>query len=75
MIQLFGHPFSSYIWKALMPLHENDIPFEFRGLSPDHPDDGAEFARRWPVAKFPLLVDGDRPAKGSTRFTPGSMSG
>lgn len=59
VIQLFGHPFSSYTWKALIALYENDTPFDFRKLGPDHPDNGAEFARRWPVAKFPLLVDGD----------------
>ncbi len=58
-LQLFGHPFSSYTMKALVALYENQTPFEFRMLGPDHPDNGAELARRWPVAKFPLLVDGD----------------
>ncbi len=57
--RLFGHPFSSYTMKALVALYENATPFEFRMLGPDHPDNGAELARRWPVAKFPLLVDGD----------------
>ena len=66
MIELFGHPFSSYTWKALIPLYENDTPFEFRELDPDHPDNGAEFARRWPVAKFPLLVDGDEQVMEAT---------
>lgn len=59
MIELYGHPFSSYTWKALIAFYENGTPFRFRALGPDHPDDGAEFARRWPVAKFPLLVEGD----------------
>lgn len=59
MLALYGHPFSSYTWKALIPLYENDTPFEFRMLDPDHPENGAEFARRWPVGKFPLLADGD----------------
>jgi glutathione S-transferase len=59
-MQLFGHPFSSYTWKALIALYENGTPFELRILDPDHPDNGAELARRWPLAKFPLLVDGDR---------------
>jgi len=66
VIELFGHPFSSYTWKALIPLYENDTPFEFRELDPDHPDNGAEFARRWPVAKFPLLVDGDEQVMEAT---------
>jgi glutathione S-transferase len=30
VIQLFGHPFSSYTWKAEIALYENDTPFEFR---------------------------------------------
>jgi glutathione S-transferase len=57
-LQLFGHPFSSYMMKALIALYENETPFDFRILDPDHPENGAELARRWPVAKFPLLVDG-----------------
>lgn len=58
-LSVFGHPFSSYTMKALVALYENGTPFEFRMLGPDQPDNGAELARRWPIAKFPLLVDGD----------------
>jgi len=58
-LELFGHPFSSYTMKALVALYENATPFEFRMLGPDHPDNGAELARRWPIAKFPLLIDGE----------------
>jgi glutathione S-transferase len=57
-LQLFGHHFSSYTMKALIALYENGTPFDFRILYPDHPENGAELARRWPVARFPLLVDG-----------------
>ncbi len=57
-LQLFGHPFSSYTMKALIALYENETPFDFRILDPDHPENGEELARRWPVARFPLLVDG-----------------
>jgi glutathione S-transferase len=57
-LQLFGHPFSSYTMKALIALYENETPFDFRMLDPDHPANGEELARRWPIAKFPLLVDG-----------------
>ncbi len=56
-LQLFGHPFSSYTMKALIALYENGTPFDFRMLDPDHPENAAELARRWPIAKFPLLVD------------------
>jgi glutathione S-transferase len=57
-LELFGHPFSSYTMKALIALYENGTPFDFRILDPEHPENAAELARRWPIAKFPLLVDG-----------------
>jgi glutathione S-transferase len=58
-LQLFGHPFSSYTMKALIALYENETPFDFRILGPDQPNNAAELARRWPVARFPMLVDGE----------------
>jgi len=39
-LQLFGHPFSSYTMKALIALYENETPFDFRILDPDHPESG-----------------------------------
>lgn len=65
-MQFYGHPFSSYTQKALIALYENHTPFEFLTLSPDHPDVYAEFARRWPIRKFPLLVDGERQVMEAT---------
>lgn len=59
-LHLFGHPFSSYTWKALIPLYENATPFDFRDVDPREPGNFAELAERWSLAKFPLLVDGDR---------------
>lgn len=59
-LALYGHPFSSYTQKVLIALYENDTPFEFRCIGPDTPGHAAEWLRRWPLAKFPLLVDGDR---------------
>jgi glutathione S-transferase len=59
-LALYGHPFSSYTQKALIALYENDTPFEFRDIGPDTPEHTAEWLRRWPLAKFPLLVDGER---------------
>lgn len=58
-LAFYGHPFSSYTQKVLIALYENDIAFEFRCLSPDTPEHAAEWLRRWPVGKFPLLLDGD----------------
>lgn len=58
-LQLFAHPFSSYCWKVLIALYENGTPFTYRMLGPEHPENGAELARRWPPGKFPLLLDGE----------------
>lgn len=57
---LYGHPFSSYTQKVLVALYENDTLFDFRSLGPDAPEHSAEWLRRWPLRKFPLLVDGER---------------
>lgn len=60
-LALYGHPFSSYTQKLLIALYENNTPFEFRCLAPDQPAHLAEWMRRWPLRKFPLLVvDDDR---------------
>ncbi len=61
MLALYGHPFSSYTQKVLTALHENGTPYELRNLDPGAPGDhAAEWRRRWPLAQFPLLVDGSR---------------
>ncbi|HMO75345.1 MAG TPA: glutathione S-transferase family protein [Sphingopyxis sp.] len=52
----YGHPFSSYTWKALIALHEKDIAFDYRTLGPDHPQHGEELRAHWPVGQFPLIV-------------------
>jgi glutathione S-transferase len=57
---LYGHPFSSYTQKVLIALYEGALPFEFRSLGPDTPGHTAEWLLRWPLRKFPLLVDGER---------------
>ncbi|CAN5689302.1 glutathione S-transferase family protein [soil metagenome] len=59
-LALYGHAFSSYTQKVLIALYENATPFEFRGIGQETPEHTAEWLRRWPLAKFPLLVDGDR---------------
>lgn len=65
-LKLYAHPFSSYSQKVLIALYENDIPFEWRNLSGEHPEIYAEFAALWPIQRFPILVDGDRPIMEST---------
>ncbi len=59
-LALYGHPFSSYTQKVLIALYENNIPCEFRSIGPDTPQHSAEWLLRWPLHKFPLLVDGER---------------
>lgn len=59
-LALYGHPFSSYTQKVLVALYENGTPFEFRSLGPDTPEHAAEWRQRWPLRKFPLLVDDGR---------------
>jgi len=63
-LQLYGHRFSSYTWKALIALYEVGTPFEFRDV--EQPEVQAELAAHWPVGKFPLLVDDGEPIMEST---------
>jgi glutathione S-transferase len=57
-LQLYGHPFSSYTWKALIALYETGTPFEFRNIAGDeYPENERAFLALWPVGKFPLLVE------------------
>jgi glutathione S-transferase len=58
-LALYGHPFSSYTWKTLIPLYANETAFEFRELGPDHPLNVQFVGRAHPAGKFPLLTDGD----------------
>lgn len=59
MIELYGHLFSSYTWKALIPLYANGTAFTFRDVSPDHPDNAAFVQMAHPAGKFPVLRDGE----------------
>jgi glutathione S-transferase len=59
-LALYGHPFSSYTQKVLIALYENGTSFESREIGPDTPQHSAEWLKRWPLRKFPLLVDGER---------------
>ena len=59
-LQLFGHPFSSYTWKVLIPLYADGTAFEFRQV-PEDQSNYAELKRIWPFGKFPLLLDDGKP--------------
>ena len=58
-LKLYAHPLSSYCQKAEMAFYENGTPFELRMLDGSEPV-WSEFARLWPIGKFPILTDGDR---------------
>jgi len=57
VLVLYGHPFSSYTWKALIALYDRAIPFKFRSMEEE--GSGPVVIAASPLGKFPLLVDGD----------------
>lgn len=61
---LYAHPFSSYSWKAMIALHEKELPYELRIVE----DEGVmtQLRRHWPLGKFPVLVDEDAPVIEAT---------
>jgi glutathione S-transferase len=56
-LTLHMHPLSSYCWKVLIALYENDTPFEARVLDLGDPAVVAAFKALWPTTKMPLLCD------------------
>lgn len=83
---LHFHPLSSFCWKALTALYENDTPFTPNMVNPGDPDARAALLKLWPIGKFPVLEDKarnevvpessiiieylDRHYPGRTRFIP-----
>jgi glutathione S-transferase len=64
-LQLFGHPFSSYTQKVLIPLYADGTEFEYRQV-PENEANYAELKAIWPFGKFPVLVDDGTPVIEST---------
>ena len=58
-LELHGHLFSSYTWKALIALYANQTPFEFREIEMAVPKFESFTGRVHPSGQFPVLVDGD----------------
>lgn len=58
-LELFGHPFSSYTWKALIPLYANGTDFGFRQMAGDRPLSEQFAGQAHPGGHIPVLVDGD----------------
>lgn len=58
MIELYGHPFSSYTWKAQIALHAAELDYKLHVLDPGHPDNLTFVAEHGgPLGKFPVLDD------------------
>ncbi|MEO6093807.1 MAG: glutathione S-transferase family protein [Novosphingobium sp.] len=58
-LALYGHPFSSYTWKAQIALDAAGIEPEFRIIDPNHPENYAFVTTQGgPFGLFPVLVDG-----------------
>ena len=57
--QLIGHPFSSYTWKAMIALHEKELPYE--PLMVEEEDVTAQLRAIWPIGKFPVLLNDGTP--------------
>lgn len=58
MLELHGHPFSSYTWKALIPLYANGTEFSFREIDQSVPKFESFTGQAHPSGQFPVLVDG-----------------
>ena len=59
MLEIYGHRFSSYTWKALIALYANGTELAFRDLDARRPEDLDFLAAEHPESRFPILVDGD----------------
>jgi glutathione S-transferase len=68
-LALYGHAFSSYTQKVLIALYENLTPFELREIGPGAPQHTQDWLSRWPLAKFPLLLDGELQVAESSHWT------
>src|SRR5690348_3111857 len=83
---LHFHPLSSFCWKALTALYENDTPFTPNMVNLGDPGERAALLKLWPICRFPVLEDKargevvpessiiieylDRHYPGRTRFIP-----
>jgi glutathione S-transferase len=56
-LTLHFHPLSSFCWKALIALYENDTPFTPNSVDLGNPAERAALLKLWPIGKFPVLRD------------------
>lgn len=56
-LKLYFHPLSSFCMKVLIPLYENDTPFEREIVNLADATESAAFKKIWPIRKFPVVRD------------------
>ena len=59
-LTLHYHPLSSFCWKALIALYDNNTSFTPNSVDLGDPDQRAELLTLWPIGKFPVLHDRER---------------
>jgi glutathione S-transferase len=59
-LTLHFHPLSSFCWKALIALYENDTPFTPDSVNLGDEAERAALLKLWPIGKFPVLRDDAR---------------
>jgi glutathione S-transferase len=56
-LTLHFHPLSSFCWKVLIALYENDTPFTPNPVNLGDEAERAALLKLWPIGKFPVLRD------------------
>jgi glutathione S-transferase len=56
-LTLYFHPLSSFCWKTLIALYENDTPFVPVAVDLSNEAERAALVKLWPIGKFPVLRD------------------
>ena len=59
-LTLYYHPLSSFCWKVLIALYENDTPFSPLVVDLGNAESRAAFLKVWPIGKFPVVRDAAR---------------
>lgn len=56
-LKLYYHPLSSFCWKAVIALYENDTPFEKVVVNLMDEKEREAFLEIWPIGQFPVIRD------------------
>jgi glutathione S-transferase len=56
-LTLYYHPLSSFCWKTLIALYENETPFTAQSVDLSNEAERSALLKIWPIGKFPVLRD------------------